>query len=409
MGRHGHLHVLTGGADRTGPAVPEVPAHVGRALEIRFPAAEAVVHFQGGPVQGHLDGLLPGVQDAESPVAVLQGLEPVLQVAFFPEAEALDAERILVDRDQFAVLEDGEGLFRNVAQVVAEDERGGHHAPHREVRPLLAGRHAVGDAVHGDHVPDFQHVRIVPVAGACVFAQGGVLFDDLHHALRLPVPAALCRIGNRHRQERGADVVRGPPGVAYVRGPLPGLAGTPFADAEDHRPAGFPDCVAHQGVGALGIQVRRVAPVVFQIVHLPHRIDEGVLVFVPAATGAAVAGEVAGVAVDAELEPFGVDVGAQFLHAGGELLGILGHETVLVPLAMPSIVDIDIDVSDIGQSEADQGVGIFLDNVFIDVCHEFVPGAPAHLGRFAHAFPFRQVRRGAGTLGQGLAPEQEDG
>ena len=291
--------------------------------------------------------------------------------------------------------------------MVRRPWRGGHHAPDREVGAVLAVRHLIIDAVHRDAVADFQHVRVVPVAGAGVLPQGLVLVDDLEHALGLPAAASVFVIGRLHGQESGADVARGPPGVADVRGPFPGLAGAPFADAEENGPSGPSQGVAHQGVGALGVDVVGEAPVVFQIIHAPVGIGDGVLVFVAEAARVAGAGEVAGVAVDAQFQAPRVQVVRERLHPGRELHGVFVHESILVPLAVPAVIQVQVHVAGVHEAEFHHRVGGGLDQVFVDVGHEAVPGTPAHLRRVGDARPFREVGGQAARLCQGDLQRQQ--
>ena len=160
-------------------------------------------------------------------------------------------------------------------------------APEAEVRAVFDGGHFA--------VADFEHVGIVPVAGAGVGFEAVFGVDNFHEAeaVLLAVPAV-------------GDVAGGAPHVADVAGPEPRLVAAPFADAEENWAAGGFQRVAHGRVGPLGAGLAGifagVAPVEFQIVDAPCGVLDRVLEFVAGATGTAGAGLRAGVGVDAELQ-----------------------------------------------------------------------------------------------------------
>ena len=153
------------------------------------------------------------------------------------------------------------------------------------------------------------------------------------------------------------NIAGGAPGVADILCPVPGFVVAPFADAEQDRPAGGVQRVAHGGVGADGVNVFGIAPVVFQIVDAPLGVGECVLVFVATAAGVAGAGGVAGVGVDADLQAFGVDIIGQGFHAGGEAFFIDLNLAVFVALAVPAVVDVDVFVARVFHAGCDHSVG----------------------------------------------------
>src|SRR4051812_28482961 len=99
------------------------------------------------------------------------------------------------------------------------------------------------------------------------------------------------------------DVAGGAPRMADLRRPVPGLVVAPLAHAEQHRPPGATDGVAHGGVGAARVQALAVAPVVLDVVEAPAGVVDGVLVLVATAARASTAGGRADVRINAQLEP----------------------------------------------------------------------------------------------------------
>ena len=102
-----------------------------------------------------------------------EGFEPYFQIALAHEAVSLHAQRVLIDGYHAAVEQYREGLGVDRAYVVAQYERCREHAPHREVRTILIVRQSVAH---------FEHVGVVPVAGAGVTPQTGGHVEDVHHA-----------------------------------------------------------------------------------------------------------------------------------------------------------------------------------------------------------------------------------
>jgi hypothetical protein len=71
--------------------------------------------------------------------------------------KTLNAELVLIHRDDVGVGEDRRHVRGHRAQIVARDERRRQHAPQREVGAILDGGHPVAN---------LEHVGIVPVPGA---------------------------------------------------------------------------------------------------------------------------------------------------------------------------------------------------------------------------------------------------
>nr|GFD01103.1 hypothetical protein [Tanacetum cinerariifolium] len=203
VGGHGSYERLFGGAHFfLGPRVAQA---VGRFGGVQLDFGYLVGDGRGLPVEAHGLGLAAAVEEGDGPLAAGQGLEPGFEA-------------------HLAVGERGLGGRAHAAQVVAGDERGGHHGPHREVGAVFVGGHAVAD---------FQHVGVVPVAGAGVLAQVLLLVHNLHHTKRLPGAVVLDAV------EAVVDVARGAPEVAHGGAPLPGLVVAPLTDAEHHRSPGL--------------------------------------------------------------------------------------------------------------------------------------------------------------------------
>ena len=235
-------------------------------------------------------------------------------------------------------------------------------------------------------VADFEHVGIVPVAGAGVLLQTHLQLQNKLPAERV---SALAIVAIH-------DVAGGAPQMTDVFGPGPGLGVAPFAQAEDDRPAGGVDRITHRLISLLGVRRAVIAPVVLQIVDSPGGVREGVLKLVAAAAGQAGAGLGSGAVVDAEQETVRVQVIANRFHAVRETLGVGNQIALGVPLrGLPTVVNHDVPVARLLHSAGDDGVGHFFDQAFADVALEGVPTVPSHGRRGSQPFEFlRQRRRG---------------
>src|SRR6266849_4459794 len=210
-------------------------------------------------------------------------------------------------------------------------------------------------------VADFQHVRVVPVAGAGEFFQPILREADERHAV------VFVR-----------DVAGGAPEITGARSPGPRSFHAPVADAEDDGAAGLRDGIAEFRVLHGGFQAFRIAPVNFDVVHAPRSVGLDVLRFVLVAAGTLFAGHAAGVGVHAELQSFGVHVIGERLHAVGEALGV---------------DDVDELVADVFHAGADHGVGHLADQFVTDVAAELVPTVPAHGRCGGHGGSCLRLRR----------------
>src|SRR5579864_1435570 len=108
-------------------------------------------------------------------------------------------------------------------------------------------------------VADFEHVRIVPVAGSGVGIQSRLLVENCQHA----VGAATAILPFLLASPSVIDVVGSPPQIsADFLAPKPRLSLSPFADAEHNGSPGSIESSADVGVRCLRILRGRAAPVV---------------------------------------------------------------------------------------------------------------------------------------------------
>ena len=117
-----------------------------------------------------------------------------------------------------------------------------------------------------------------------------------------------------------------------------------------------------------------------------------ILILVAEAAETQGAGLASGIGVDAQFQPFRVDIVRKGLHAARKTLGVALRKSVGVALGgVPAVVDIDVNVSGIGKARSDQRVGDLPDHPFIDVAGEFVPRTPAHRRSVGKALPLLGV------------------
>ena len=306
---------------------------------------------------------------------------------FGPEPPAFLAQGILVNGDGFLVGEDGGDFGGHLADIVAGDQRCGEDAPKAE----MCARLGKGQAL----VANLEHVGVVPMAGAGIFADAialavgglhlGILEVEDDFPALLPTLLAIIAVH---------DVASRAPEMANILGPFPGFGAAPFADTENDGPLGRVKGVAHAGVSVLGVGVAGVAPIVFEVVHAPLRVLEGVLEFMAPAAGIAAAGFGAGAIINAELEAARVQVVTQRLHSAGKLdrvrlkvaLGIALHRG-------PSVVEHDVIVAGVPHAVFDHGLGGLFDHELVNLAGEGVPGVKAHGGREDEAFEFLGIGR----------------
>src|SRR5690606_27303680 len=207
-------------------------------------------------------------------------------------------------------------------------------------------------------------------------AQRPLLVEDRQDAPARPVAMAQLAI------PAIGDVARGTPQMAIFAAPQPWLVIAPLADRQDHRPAGCGDGPAHRGIGLARISLRRplarIAPVVFDGIAAPPRILRRILELMPLASGPACAGVGARITVNAEFEAARMEIIAQRLHSGWETPRIRLDVSVSIALAMPAIVEIDIDIARIAQTRRNECIRRRLDQRLVNVAAIMIPAIPAH-------------------------------
>ncbi len=137
---------------------------------------------------------------------------------------------------------------------------------------------------------------------------------------------------------------------------------------------------------------RGAAPVVFQIVHAPGGVLNGILIFVAEAAGASGTSLRACVGIHAKFQPERMNVVSNGFHAMRKALRVGDDVGIRVAADLPAVVNDDVDVARIFHAGLHDGVGHALDEIFADVAGELVPRVPAH-GRGQ-----RQVRRRRGFV-----------
>jgi len=103
-------------------------------------------------------------------------------------------------------------------------------------------------------------------------ARGVVELYALHHA-KLGVAGEYAQ-----RVEVAPDVGCGTPRMAYLTGSFPRTAVAPLAHTEENGTACGAEGVADELIGALRIDVFRVAPVIFQVVNTPSPKSEKIII-----------------------------------------------------------------------------------------------------------------------------------
>ena len=205
------------------------------------------------------------------------------EVAVLGDALAGLAEGVLVDGDDLFVHQDGLVGSGHLAEVVSGQQGGGEDGPEGHVDLVLVGGHSA--------VADFEHVGVVPVAGAAVLCDVGLLVGDEDH-LAVGV----------------VDVVGGAPHLAADGGAkLPGFVEAVLAEAVEDGAVGGLEGVAHLAVGGEHEVIRRGdvavvgggelahvvlhgAEVVLEEVDAPGGVHRGVLLLVAEAAFVTAAG-----------------------------------------------------------------------------------------------------------------------
>src|SRR5439155_18697666 len=128
-----------------------------------------------------------------------------------------------------------------------------------------------------------------------------------------------------HARPAVANVAGGAPQVAGARPPLPRPVRAALADAEHDGPARLGERVTELGVLRRPVEPLGIAAMFLDVVDAALAEGPGIDLLGAVRAGAALAGLTPGVGVEAELEPAGMHVVGEGLHATGEAHGI-GHE-----------------------------------------------------------------------------------
>src|SRR5215472_13433324 len=220
-------------------------------------------------------------------------------------------------------------------------------------------------------VADLKHVRIVPVSRAGVFGDSGLRICDLHHALVGVI-----------------DVAGGAPEVAAgFIAPCPNIVAAVLAQAVHDGAVGgvqrFAHLLVHGTHGRVGIEVAGATPVVLEVIDAPFSVGFCVLGFVAVAAFITGAGVRTGRGVDAELQSLGGNIVGERLHVGELLVAM--NNAFGVAVALPGVVDVEVDVSGIAHTAGDEGIGHFADRLVVNLAREEIPAVPAHRGRLGKA------------------------
>src|SRR5438552_1886424 len=198
------------------------------------------------------------------------------------------------------------------------------------MRAVLVLRHAA--------VPDLQHVGVVPRPGA---RRQRVLSIEIEQG--------------DHARPAVADVAGGTPQVAGAGAPLPRPVRAPLADTEHDGATRFGERVTELGVLCRPVEPLGIAPILLNVVDAPLGEGPGIDLLGAVRAGAALAGLTPGVGVEAELEPLGMDVLRQRLHATREADRI-GHEPARRAAGdLPAVVDQQIPTARGGRAGRAQG------------------------------------------------------
>ncbi len=267
---------------------------------------------------------------------------------------SLDAGRVLIDDDHFIIQEDIGDSIGHCPDIVAGDQRGRHNGPEAELAFVFV--------VSAAGIPHFQHIRVVPVAGTGIGIERLIDIGDI-----------------QERAEVVVDIAGRPPEIGGVNHPGPHIV--PAADGEYDGAAAIGQALAHQLV--LGLQVQRSITAVFlQVIDAPGGVCRSILRFMALASAQrdTAACRRAAVAVNPELEPLGVDVIAQGLHAARKAIGIAHQIAVRIAggVVHPVIVQDQVDIAGVSHPGADQCVGYLLDFGFVDSVAEAIIAVPSH-------------------------------
>ena len=121
------------------------------------------------------------------------------------------------------------------------------------------------------------------------------------------------------------------------------------------------------------------AVIILEQIHAPLRKGAGVLPFMAVAARMSAAGQVPAAGIHAELQPKGVHIIRQVLHAMGEFGRVRLEAAVCIALLEgPHVINDDVFIACILEARIHHRPGRFHDQRFADIGAEGVPGIPAH-------------------------------
>ena len=319
---------------------------------------EVIAHVELAEIE--VDGALlqVAVEDAECPIAVLERLEPILYARLNAITQTLDAERILVDGNHLTIGDDIERLLRHGADIIAQNKRSGHHAPHREMCTVFGFGHAI---------TYLKHIGIVPMTGAGKTTKRLVFIQDSQYTKRFPTAKIQFAI------KAAVYITGSAPEMTKISSPRVSLRVAPFAEREHDIAARLTECLSHQCIRTTRIDVLRIAPIVFQIIDAPTRILERILILMSLRTGFATTGLRAGIRINTKVETERMNIISQGADATGETLGVGLNKAIRIALAMPAVVHIYIAVTCIIQARIDHRFCYLTYERFVDITSKRIP------------------------------------
>ena len=322
MSRHdcgqGSLH-------RAQVLVLEEVAHQDLSAEINFAEADAHLFFAvGRVVECHsASGAVKREDVFRQDVCLADVLHDM----------RLQPQRVLIQGDEFLVLQQGERSLLDGRHVTTDEQGRGHDAPHTEVRFVFLFRHRTAH---------LEHVHVVIAAVVAIGRKIEVLIEDAFHGF----PAVV-------------DVARSTPRGRYVV--APGARIRPSAKVVAYVLTRCDDGIVDGCVLLLLVQPCMVAATVVDLDEIKLQLVEvevGIHLFIAVeahvgvlrvAIADAAASAVACIAVDARLQSFGMDIVADDLQAIWEALRMDANLAVRRAAVLEAVVDVDVHVAHILQ------------------------------------------------------------
>ena len=128
------------------------------------------------------------------------------------------------------------------------------------------------------------------------------------------------------------------------------------------------------------IDLRRAAPIVFQIVHTPFRVRLRVLLFVLIASRKARARFRSRRRVNPEFQAFAVDIIGQRFHIPEILVGL--NASLLISPGLPAVIHVHVNVTGFLHPVTCDRVGRASNVGGRDLAREVIPTVPAHRWRW---------------------------